>query len=225
MYLIDKVSSNIGKRISKQLNLDKDKEEIITYGAFALLQTLWSIFLVILLGYFCNVLLEALIISVTVSFLRKYSGGVHASSPNRCAVIGAVISVLLAFLGKSMSLAFDIKVTFIIEVILAVLSYIIIFKLAPVDSAAKRIKSNEKRRKLKRKALFLNSLLFSLVLLMNYFYYMYGNIKYLNYSYDIVLGILWQVITLTPIGFFILGKLDNIISIKGGDKNEEIISK
>lgn len=225
MYLIEKISNGLAKKISNQLDLDKDKEEIIAYGAFALLQTLWAIFLVVLLGYFCNVLLEALIISVTGSFLRKYSGGVHASSPNRCAVIGAVISVLLAFLGRDMSLAFNIKMTFVIDGILIAISYIIIFKLAPVDSAAKRIKSDKKRMKLKKMSLILNSLFLCLLILMNYFYYKYDNIKYLNYSYDIVLGVFWQVITLTPIGFFILGKLDNIISTMGGEKNEEIISK
>ncbi|WP_169735825.1 accessory gene regulator ArgB-like protein [Clostridium lundense] len=213
----------MAKKVSNELNLNKDNEEIIAYGAFNLIQIIWSIFLVILLGCFFNILPEAFIVSATVSLLRKYSGGVHASSPNRCAVIGAVISVLLALLGKNMLLSFSARQIFAIEGILIIIAYIIIYKLAPVDSPAKRIKNAEKRIKFKKKSLLCNSILLFLVVVMNYFYYVYGQAKYLTYGCNIILGVLWQVITLTHVGFIILDKLDNIISFKGGGNNEKDI--
>lgn len=225
MYLINRICNTLAKKVSNELNLNKDSEEIIAYGAFNLIQIMWSIFLVILLGYFFNILPEAFIVSVTVSLLRKYSGGVHASSPNRCAVIGAVISVLLAFLGKNIALSFRIGQTFTIEGILIIIAYIIIYKLAPVDSPAKRIKNKEKRIKFKKKSLLCNSILFFLVLVVNYFYYIYGQAKYLIYGCNIVLGVLWQVITLTHVGFILLDKLDSMISFKGGDNDEKDITK
>ncbi len=44
MFFIEHTSNKIGSKISSNLNLDKDTEEIIVYGAFALLQILWSFY-------------------------------------------------------------------------------------------------------------------------------------------------------------------------------------
>lgn len=44
MFFIEEASNKIGNKISSNLNLDKDAEEIIAYGAFAVLQTLWSFY-------------------------------------------------------------------------------------------------------------------------------------------------------------------------------------
>lgn len=44
MFFIEQISNKIGSKISSNLNLDKDTQEIITYGAFAVLQILWSFY-------------------------------------------------------------------------------------------------------------------------------------------------------------------------------------
>ncbi len=75
MFFIEQISNKIGSKISSNLNLDKDTQEIITYGAFAVLQILWSFLCVVILGYICNVLLESIIISLVIAVFRKYSGG------------------------------------------------------------------------------------------------------------------------------------------------------
>ena len=43
MYFFEKVSNSFAAKVSSTLNLDKDREEIIAYGSYNLLQTLWSI--------------------------------------------------------------------------------------------------------------------------------------------------------------------------------------
>jgi PiT family inorganic phosphate transporter len=96
MFQISRISESIANKISSELNLDKDNREVIAYGAFALLQTLLSILLVAALGALFHVVTEALIVSFAISILRKYSGGVHASSSDSCSIIGAFISVKVA---------------------------------------------------------------------------------------------------------------------------------
>ena len=78
---MEKLSNNIANKVALELSLDDDNREVIAYGTFALIQMLFSIILVFLFGLLFHVAFEALIISFTGSILRKYSGGVHASSP------------------------------------------------------------------------------------------------------------------------------------------------
>lgn len=85
MFLIERLSNRIGNKIANNLELDKDTEEIIVYGAFSVLQVIWALSCVIILGTVCNVLVESVIIALTAATYRKYSGGIHANTPNKCA--------------------------------------------------------------------------------------------------------------------------------------------
>src|SRR5690242_19961453 len=98
MFFLEKLSNDLALKMSYYLKLNKDQEEIIAYGAFNLIQTAWCILLVLLFGAVFSVTIKAFSISFIISILRKYSGGAHSSSPNRCALIGAIISVGLALL-------------------------------------------------------------------------------------------------------------------------------
>ena len=76
MSNIENFSEIVVSTISTKLSIgDKDKEEILAYGAFVLIQTIISIIMIGIFGIIFNVLIEALIISVTASFLRRFSGG------------------------------------------------------------------------------------------------------------------------------------------------------
>lgn len=84
MSLIEKIAANIGKETRCILDFNDDTEEVIIYGAINLIQTLVSFLLTIVTGFIFGVIYEALIFTITVSILKKYSGGAHASSPGRC---------------------------------------------------------------------------------------------------------------------------------------------
>jgi accessory gene regulator B len=86
MFLIERISIFITDKISLILELDKDKKEIIKYGAFNIIHTLYGFILIFLIALVFNVLFEAFIIQTIIYILRKSSGGAHATSPNRCAI-------------------------------------------------------------------------------------------------------------------------------------------
>ena len=107
MFKIENICEKISCYIAQELNLDDDKKSVINYGIFAFIQMIICIALVIIFGFIFNVIIEALIISFTISILRKSSGGVHASSPERCAVIGTVSSVSMALISKYINVSFS----------------------------------------------------------------------------------------------------------------------
>lgn len=208
MFLIERVSTKLGHSISNYLNIKKEEEEVIIYGAIILLQMLYSILLVVLLGLMFNVVAEAIVISFTGCILRKYSGGVHSSSPNICAVIGAVISVVFS---KGVSLIVK-TVPLHIQVLLIVASllysYLYIYKYAPVESSKKPITDLLKRNRLKRYSLILVTILYLIICILLFIYKCYTNLYFIIYADCICIGIVWQTFSLTNIGRKLLHNID-----------------
>ncbi|WP_288222026.1 accessory gene regulator ArgB-like protein [uncultured Clostridium sp.] len=221
---LELLCKNISYNLKKELNLDEDKRSIIEYGLYAVLHMIISILTVGIFGKIFGVMYEALIISFVQAILRKYSGGVHASTPFNCIVIGVIVSVLPGYFIKNINL--NINYIIAIGVILYITSLIIIYKLAPVDSPNKPIKKEEKIKKLKKSSLILLSIYMIIVCYNILMYYIKDNEIFLIYSACIYAGILWQVFTLTRYGHTLVNILDSllikIIKMIGVEKNEEI---
>ncbi|EPY6469296.1 MULTISPECIES: accessory gene regulator ArgB-like protein [Clostridium] len=197
MFFIESASNKIGSKISSNLNLDKDTEEIIAYGAFAVLQILWSFLCVVILGTIFNVLMESIIIVSTIAIFRKYSGGIHANSPNKCAIFGAIICIGMALVIKNISI--DIKLVFITTIITFIYSYYTIYKFVPLDTKAKPIENIDEKLRLKKYSFLVIGILLLIEILLILLYLKYNNISLIYYGSCIMMGILWQSFTLTPV--------------------------
>ena len=134
MYLLERISNNLADKLSTTLNLDVNNKEVLAYGAFNLIYILWLILLIVLFGILFDSLHIILIIALAVAFLRKSSGGAHATSPNRCAIISVIVFGTLSIIIKYT--ATDINVFYIIiyELISFIFTFIIMYKYCPVDS-------------------------------------------------------------------------------------------
>lgn len=205
MFKIEKICEKVSSYIAQKLNFDEDKKSVINYGIFAFIQMGICIVLVIIFAFIFNVTIEALIISFTISILRKSSGGVHASSPERCAVIGTVSSVGMALMCKHINVS--LSFVMLIGSIIFIWSYYIVYKLAPVDSIAKPIKSIEKRKRLKKVSIKTLSAYLIIIIINIICYICLKNFNLLTYSLCIYMGLLWQIFSLTKSGHLILGKL------------------
>ena len=206
---LEKISRNISDKLKKELNLEEDKRSIIEYGIFAFFQMGISILLVAIIGFIFNVMLEALIISFSGAILRKFSGGAHASTSTNCSIVGILISVIPAYIVKNIAL--NKNYIIIIGILLLISSFIIIYKLAPVDSPNKPIKKQEKIKRLKRGSIIILSIYMILVVMNISMYYINGMNSFLVYTSCIYIGILWQVFTLTKYGHIVVNKIDSLL--------------
>ncbi|APQ97376.1 accessory gene regulator ArgB-like protein [Clostridium botulinum] len=206
MFLIEQLSNKIGNKIANNLELDRDTEEIITYGAFAVLQTIWAFLCIIILGAICNVLVESVIIALTAATYRKYSGGIHANTPNKCAFLGAIIFVGFALIVKNINISVNLF-SVLISILAFVYSYYAIYKFVPVDTKAKPIENEDEILKLRRYSFFIISILFFIEVLLSLFYFKYKNEMLVYYAKCIIAGILWQSFTLTPLAKRVLANI------------------
>ncbi|MDR3598434.1 accessory gene regulator B family protein [Clostridium sp.] len=208
MFRIDEICEKISNNIAQELNLDDDRKAVINYGIFAFIQMGICIALVIIFGFIFNVTIEALIVSFIISSLRKSSGGAHAPSPGSCAIIGTIVSVGMGLISKYM----NINISFVILVggIVFIWSYYILYKLAPVDSVSKPIRSIEKRTKLKKSSINILSFYLIIVMITIVSYLFVENRLLLTYSLCIYMGILWQVFSLTQSGHAVYRSLNKL---------------
>ncbi|PAB58228.1 accessory gene regulator ArgB-like protein [Anaeromicrobium sediminis] len=200
MDIIGKISNHIGEIIGNEMNHDDDQKEVIKYGVFVGLQIVYSIIACFVVGLVFGMLKEILIVSFSSSILRKYSGGTHASSLNRCVIIGTIAFALMALSMKYILLDLHMKVC--VVGIIFIYAYLLIYKRAPVDTGTKRIKNEIKRKKLRNKSLALLCIYAIITII-----YINNNI-----STGITMGVAFQIFTLTKIGHVILSKIDESLS-------------
>lgn len=205
--------NNIATKIAKELDLDNNNKEVIAYGMFALTHITLSIVLIMIFGALFNVFKEALIISFTANILRKYSGGAHAKSPRNCAIIGTFVAV-----GQALVIVFLVKYIFNIFIIaflgciIFALSYCLIYKLAPVDSIAKPVKTVTKKNKMRKGSIFILGGYIVIILFNLYLYIHTKKFDFLVDSLCIYGGTMWQCFTLTKEGDDIINKIDSFLN-------------
>lgn len=217
MISVEKISNKIAKRIAGNIQLSKEKEEVIAYGAFNLLHTLLATVMLILFGVLFEVLIEIMVISITAALLRRFSGGAHASSPGRCSAITLISFGLLSLVIKYIQ---PVPV-FIIVYQLITLPFIIysLYKKCPLDSPNKPIKDKEQKNKLRIRTFVFTTFLAIVMIILWFLFIKYGNMKILIFIIAIHTGILWQSFLLTYPGQSIITGLDCYLKklFKGGE--------
>lgn len=222
MFNVEKITNRISEEICSETGLNNDQKEVIAYGAFAILQILICIALVVIFGVIFNVLIEALIVSFSISILRKYSGGVHSSSPGICAVLGTIVAVGQALIiSFKLSPLVNLNIVALLGLITFTWAYYIMYKLAPVDCAAKPIKTQQKKKRMK-KASFLILGIYIVIIIINIIIYLLTHEKsFFTFSLCVYGGTVWQAFTLTNAGNIIFSKIDVffhkiLVLIRGG---------
>lgn len=219
---MEKLANKISAKVAYELGLDNDRKEIIAYGTFALLQTIISIGLVIIFGLFFHVLTEAIVLSFSTSLLRKYSGGAHASSSSTCTIAGTIICIAQALLiAYVLAPNMNFMWVFTLNLLIFMWAFIMVFRLAPVDSPAKPIRKKEKRDRMKKMSLLMLVIYFSITIIIYALYFRFGVKRLLVYTICLYGGVLWQIFTLTKPGHLVLGAIDYLFSLKHILKKEE----
>ena len=209
---MERLARKLASNISRSLDYDDEKERVIAYGLIAMIQVAVTVILVFAIGLIVGAPVEALIICFSVSILRKYSGGAHAGTIEECTSISVIYCVAFALMSRRLLLpVLNTYSMLTIVIIVYLLSYTAIFKLAPVDSPNKPIKTDKKKRRMRKGSLITLSVYFVLSILFLLLSLKYFSISSLGTS--LLFGIAWQIITLTKFGIYFLTKIDSAVNI------------
>lgn len=145
--MIHTISVRITNYIAEELNIEKSRFFVLSYGVEVLLGGLvkWSIFIIVplLLGVFKQFMTACIIYAI----FRVPSGGRHFSAYYKCVIVSFLIFAAIAFISKFFPLAFFLSIS-IFWFSVAIVFIIFLFK-APVDVPQKPILSSSRKNTLK----------------------------------------------------------------------------
>lgn len=214
MELIEKISYNIAIQIGEKTNKNKEEIQVINYGLFMLIHTLVAIILTIAIAFLIRKPIQMITITIVASSLKRYSGGVHATSPNRCLIIGLIMSITLTYMSEFLFNNTDIVKFIIIEICTIGVSFIIFYKKAPVGNKAKPLKKQETRIRLRKKLFRILNIYYIIIMIFSILIINSNlDFKYSIYIYCLQLGILLQAFSLTKLGEFFILKIDKILKL------------
>ena len=120
----------------------EEKEEIIRYGLDRIKSICTMTFVTLLMGCIFQVFFQSIIFLVCFIALRKYAGGYHADTQNRCYVISTAIIAVALLAIRYMSDGSDNE----IFILLQSLNFILLYFLVPVDNKNHRLEYWEKEK-------------------------------------------------------------------------------
>ncbi|NLM37060.1 MAG: accessory gene regulator B family protein [Firmicutes bacterium] len=77
---------------------DQYKIALARYMLESLLSTFLSLLYILLFGLIFGVLKTALLLTLVMSVLKAVMGGLHLKTPLRCALVGAIMTIILSYL-------------------------------------------------------------------------------------------------------------------------------
>ena len=171
---IEKIALNLSTRLGNKLDKGEEEKAILNYGLFIIMHTFIGIIITLLVGLITGMLIEILLITITSALFKRYTGGVHASTPEICLIIGVILSLILSILCRFIVINIDINKIVFAGMIIIAFSYYMIYYNCPVSSKNKPLKNEKTRKKLKKKAFILLNIYTILLIMLYIIYYIFN---------------------------------------------------
>ncbi len=138
--------------------------EVYQYVLFLILNYLFFFGYSLILGTLLGVPFQSLGFFISITFLRRYAGGYHANTENRCLIISSLFFLTGITLIKIMNIYAD-RINFNIILSISVICSLIILFLCPCDSPSKPV-AKEKRKSIRIKCITIIVMIFTAILLL-----------------------------------------------------------
>ena len=209
--MIKKLSKKLSVSLSKSLDGDSEDVEIWAYGLELLLNGTIKFGLIAGLSASFGIFKPTILTLITFAAFRCFGGGVHFSTYLRCLTFGVIKFLILGSISNMKGNMSNYSLLFFVTLFLGILT---IIKWVPGDTEIKPIKDKEDRKKQKIKTtivLILWMIIVQILISLNSF----------KYILPIILGALTSFIFITPLGYWFITSIDNILD-KTKVKYEEV---
>lgn len=137
---------NIATRWSEKLcaaagETDSYKIALIRYVFECLFSMVLSFSFIVIVAWLFGKVWTAILISVASAIIKSFTGGLHLSTPSRCAVAGAFITLGLCFLAEGIPL---FRIDFYVRLLILVIVNLIVWLKAPHETKEKPLTENQK---------------------------------------------------------------------------------
>lgn len=202
------ILSQVGPEGKPSRKYGEETLAVITYGLEIALGALGEIIAVVSVGALLRVFPEMMVAFLTQAVYRLGSGGSHCTAYYRCLISSLVALLLVA--GSARYLEKVMPEWGVIGLALAatLVGLVVVARWAPADTPANPISNPLRRRFLRRLSfIFLASWL-------TFIFLAIGRIKP-SILYASIIAVFLQTLTVTPLGYWLLEKVDRNLGGKG----------
>ena len=82
--MLEQLVQKMSQKIASSLNYDQEKQAVIQYGLFGIVQTIAIALVITTYSLITDILWECWIVYLTAGILRKSTGGAHAKTSSGC---------------------------------------------------------------------------------------------------------------------------------------------
>ncbi len=189
--MFSKMSVKITETLESKGIIQESGKEICAYGIRQILSSLLNIVTMLLIGIAMNMLLQAVIFTLAYIPVRIFAGGFHASTPQRCWAVSAIMQIIVLGILKYISESHYELLT-----ITSLIASIIIALLSPVEDMNKPLDKKEKYVYHIKTIFLITTEITSLVIIMYFF-----NIGMIT----LTIGMVWIALCV----MIIIGKIKN----------------
>src|SRR5690554_1263226 len=97
---LEQLADKVGVYLATQLNLDKDQQEILRFGALTFILQFSIVALSLLIAWPLGLLKYTFVFLVAFAFLRQFGGGPHSDDPNRCLIMSTIFLLFCGFISR-----------------------------------------------------------------------------------------------------------------------------
>lgn len=201
-------------RISYYLAEQSDKDqEVLLFGLRLITTTIIGYILLIVFSIPFRATWQTLVAALTVSSFRVISGGAHATTQARCSLIGVIVFVPLGILARYCYSLISPYIPLLLVVIF-IFGLGGVYLYVPADTPGKPINSVAQKRYLRG----LSYIIFVIWSLGAYVCYKKNLGLAQGFILASILGMCWQIYTLTPAGYTTFKILDGFLKIMMGER-------
>jgi accessory gene regulator B len=210
------LNQRIAAYIGDTLNLDNDNREIVAYSLELILHTALTIILVLFVALIIDSFNEAIILLIVMFLFKSLAGGAHCSSATRCTIMSMLLVPFFGKLSYVFAQQFTSNMLIIITFFCIIFSYVMVYRLAPVNLPIISVVHRRNRRNLSFLLLVILTIVqISIITLISK--------KTASYIIAIDISIFWQALMLTKPGHALVNCYDKFLLCfvkKGGEKDE-----
>ena len=139
--LIESVASRFVGSLVKNQRIAKDKESVYRYSAIIFIESSINIISTLLIGLLFGRFFENICFFLVFKFLRKFSGGLHASKFTTCYAVSMISNVAVMMFLNVM----DVFSTYLLALVVEFIALLVAVAFAPVANKNKSISIKEHR--------------------------------------------------------------------------------
>jgi accessory gene regulator B len=193
MIITNKLSEKCLNFMKNNTPIPEEDSEKLYYGLQVIMMDTSKTILLLITAYLLGILNYTVIAFISFATLRSFASGVHANSTLQC-----MISNYILFLGN-VYLSLNFSINILIQSIIFIISFILVFIYAPGDSEERPLVSKKLRKRLQITSLTIIIIFYIIILL----------IKNNIYTNLITYSILEASLIITPIVYKLFGKKTN----------------